>query len=95
MKNADKPASPVLTYEDYECSDGLPAGYSVTKQRVVSHGGLTKREMFAMHAMQGLVSNNIETTKLYLSSTGEDDISVMFAKMSVEFADALLAELDK
>ncbi len=57
--------------------------------------GITKREMFAMHAMQGFASTDIETTKLYLNSTGEDDIGVMFAKMSVEFADALLAELDK
>ena len=95
MKNADMPAMPVSLSEEYQCSDGLPVGHSVTKQRVVYHAGLTKREMIAMHAMQGFASSDVETTRTYLKASGEDDIGVMFAKMSVEFADALLAELDK
>lgn len=81
MKNADSTAMPVLTYEDYQCSEGLPAGYSVTKQRVVNHGGLTKREMFAMHAMQGFLAKGGTVHSI--------------PKMSVAIADALLAELDK
>ena len=50
MKNANSPAMPTLTYEEYKCSEGLPAGYFETKQRTINHNGLTKREMFAMHA---------------------------------------------
>ncbi len=50
MKNSDSPAMPVSFNEEYQCSDGLPAGFSVIKQRTVNHTGLTKREMFAMHA---------------------------------------------
>ena len=95
MKNSDSPAMPVSFNEEYQCSDGLPAGCSVTKKRTVNHTGLTKREMFAMHAMQGFASSEVETTRVYLKASGEDDVGVMFAKMSVEFADALLAELDK
>ena len=53
MKNADSPAMPTLKIEEYKCSEGLPVGCFQTKQRTVNHNGLTKREMFAMHAMQG------------------------------------------
>ena len=54
MKNADSPAMPTLKIEEYKCSEGLPAGCFQTKQRTVNHNGLTKREMFAMHAMPGV-----------------------------------------
>ena len=82
MKNADMPAMPIelIGFGQYGPE---------------CHLGLTKREMFAMHAMQGFASSDVETTRTYLKASGEDDIGVMFAKMSVEFADALLAELDK
>ena len=43
MENANKPAMPVKTVSTY--------GTTTSK-------GLTKREMFAMHAMQGLLSNS-------------------------------------
>ena len=58
MKNADSPAMPTLKIEEYKCSEGLPAGCFQTKQRTVNHNGLTKREMFAMNAMQGILSNS-------------------------------------
>jgi hypothetical protein len=48
--------------------------------------GLTKREMFAMAAMQGICSN--EATPSRLSTFGE------IAQASVTLADALLAALE-
>ncbi len=48
----------------------------------IQHHGLTKREYFAAMAMQGLISGN---------GTHFSDIP----EKSVEFADALLAELEK
>ena len=47
-------------------------------------GGLTKRELFAAMAMQGLLSNN--TQEGYWRE---------FAKRAVDAADALIAELSK
>lgn len=65
-KNPDKPAYPTdIHYE-------RPNKY---------HTGLTKRELFAMAAMQGILA----------SSADRGDQAV--AKMSVKFADALLNEL--
>ena len=58
---------------------------------------LTKREMFAMHAMQGILSNSggvIQGNSL--SGTGWCNSNAQdLAKWSNECADALLAELDK
>jgi hypothetical protein len=47
-------------------------------------GGLTKREMFAMAAMQGLTSSVSEYSKFHELATD-----------AVSIADALLAELEK
>ena len=92
MKNADMPAMPVSLIEfEYQCSDGHVRS---NKARDVRNACLTKREMM-LCMMQGFASSDVETTRTYLKASGEDDIGVMFAKMSVEFADALLAELDK
>ncbi len=49
-------------------------------------GGLTKREAFAMAAMQGIVSSLTEDDCL-----GVEDI----ASWSVKYADALLAKLER
>ena len=71
MKNADMPAMP------------LPLGTETTE----GCQGLTKREMMAMHAMQGI-----------LASGNADDFvvgdEVGFAGFAVSCADALLAELE-
>ena len=60
-------------------------------------GGLTKREMFAMHAMQGILSNsggviqgNNRSGTGWCNSNAQD-----LAKWSIECADALLKELEK
>ncbi len=51
-------------------------------QQIVSHG-LTKREAFAMAAMQGLVANGFS-----VDTAGS-------SQFAVKHADALLAELEK
>ena len=72
MKNADMPAMPVVVTE-----------HTVAEPQC----GLTKREMMAMHAMQGI-----------LASGNADDFvvgdEVGFAGFAVSCADALLAELE-
>ena len=56
-------------------------GRPFSKTETVYNAGLTKREMFAMHAMQGFVAKGTTTS--------------MIPKLSIEVADALLADLDK
>ncbi len=72
MKNGDIPAMP------FECvrtrKYGLPDEW-------VNYGGLTKREMFAMAAMQGLLSD----PNMTLTSS---------VNVAVEAADLLLRRLD-
>lgn len=87
MKNADLPAMP---------QDGdlwaLEIGQCATEAT-----GLTKREMFAMHAMQGLLSNCGGVVQANsMSGTGfcnSDEKSL--AQWSISCADALLEELAK
>ena len=74
-KNGDMPAMPV----DRCDADAIEAGIQV-------FSGLTKREMMAMVAMQGILS----------SLTAEEDLSTReLARCSVADADALLAELER
>ncbi len=54
--------------------------------------GLTKREMFAMAAMQGLIGACWKDVELYESAS---DLLKNIAESSVEHADALLAELER
>ena len=54
------------------------------------HLGLTKREVFAMHAMQGLLSSASDSNGIWTNEGPE-----FIASEAVSFADALLAELDK
>lgn len=54
--------------------------------------GLTKREQFAMAAMQGLLAGVHGDSDLY--DTAPEWVRSI-AEASVEFSDALLAELDK
>ena len=75
MKNADKPAMPQ--------NDAITSNVNILP---VDCLGLTKREMFAMAAMQGILS----------SLTDDSDMSPSeLARCSVRNADALLAELEK
>jgi hypothetical protein len=81
IKNADMPA--------------MPTGQSVGNASVIE-GGLTKREQFAMAAMQGFLSNSDAVVK-YCVTANKHSIRAdgLVAKDSVRFADALLAELEK
>ena len=79
MKNADQPAMPTDSVED----TGAPYF------RQIKSNGLTKREIFAMAAMQGMLANAV---------LGGDFVKYNHEGMmvlAVQKADKLLAELDK
>lgn len=80
MKNADMPAMPQsATDGGYGCNyDEDFGGYVPT--------GLTKREMFAMHAMQGELAGSANHSR-----PEPEDV----ASFAVKCADALLKELEK
>jgi len=73
MNNSEQPASPIFN-SDGECNQ--------------FDRGLTKRERFAMAAMQGLISSGD-------MELAEDGVESFIAECSVKYADALLAELAK
>ena len=76
--NGDLPAMPIKYIDDYGDSNVFR--------------GLSKREQFAMSAMQGLLSGQNGDADLYESAP---DWVRNVSEASVEFADALLAELEK
>ena len=78
MKNADMPASPIIgDWENFkEFIDQIKGGCNY---------GLTKREMFAMHAMQGLCANSIP---------GSHSTPNNLTREAIEYADTLLAALE-
>lgn len=59
--------------------------------------GLSKREMFAIAAMQGLLSNSHYIAKLEdnMQKAIVYDMNAMCAKEAVDMADELLKQLDK
>ena len=80
-KNGDMPAMPI-TYEQAQDADMQ---------------GLTKREMMAMAAMQGILSNGngvIQSSPMSGWSWCNSDEHLL-AQVSVSCADALLAELER
>ena len=81
MKNSDMPAMPIEIngFRQYAPE---------------CHTGLTKREMFAIHAMQGLCGTYFsqETIDFYDSS---EQLVKCLIESSVELADALLVELER
>ena len=82
ISNKDMPAMPTRTYDHSAAMQGL----AVT---VTDQPGLTKREMFAMHAMQGLLAANSGWRN---SNPMTSDIIVNEASY---IADALLEELER
>ena len=63
-----------------------------------SSGGLTKREIFAMSAMQGIMSSEhvLSFCRAYgFAAYDVQDISKEIAASAVKQADALLQELEK
>jgi hypothetical protein len=76
MKNSDMPAMPMLNSSSDAYVLKAPANWA---------HGLTKREIYAMAAMQGLLA----------SLTADDDLSPReLARSAVVNADALLVELE-
>ena len=87
MKNKDMPAMPATVKVDRNPPPG--SGYPTSKD--VACSGLTKREMFAMHAMQNILGRH----NPYESGDFDSSDYKLTAKHAVGLADALLAELDK
>ncbi|AUR89601.1 coil containing protein [Vibrio phage 1.137.O._10N.261.46.B5] len=90
MKNADLPAMPLVN------ENGAPHFACDLAMTDSNCTGLTKREMFAMNAMQGILSNsggviqgNNHTGTGWCNSNAKD-----LARWSLECADALLKELE-
>ena len=81
MKNADMPAMPMgkSARGSYWTAGDLGDGYA---EQCKPAFGLTKREMFAMHCIAQLLPS--------LRSHSPREC----AKLAIEFADALLAELE-
>lgn len=77
MKNADMPAMPVVT--------GKRVG-NVEKSNCEA-SGLTKREMFAIHAMQAIISAPSDKFNPRSASVA--------AQYAIELAEAMLEELDR
>ena len=75
MKNADLPAMPFVELD--------------SARSIVT--GLTKREMFAMHSMQGILSHPDVKPSI---GVGAELFESYVAEMSVKMADALLSALD-
>ncbi len=86
MKNADLPAMPI-TLNEVSCAFVNEVGDNAKKIF-----GLTKREMFAMAAMQGLLSGTDGDSALFDNAP---EWVRNIAEASVEFSDALLAELER
>ena len=84
MKNADMPAMPCG--ESYKTQQSYGGDWVECKKGAL-YNGLTKREMFAMAAMQGILASLTNDT---------DDISPEnLARSAIRNADALLAELER
>ena len=81
MKNADMPAMPVIDEEQSFPVDMERYGSKEATLRFAF--GMTKREMMAMHVASGLISS------------GYDATFEQTARLSVNYADALLVELEK
>ena len=84
MNNSDMPANSTTL----EVSNRYEEGYY---DKVAL--GLTKREAFAMAAMQGLLANSHIAD--VLTSGLKIDVEAVLTSSSVRYADALLKELEK
>ena len=84
MKNANMPAMPCEVTEQYHINPVIaPDGTSMPtlRERKVMGGGMTKREMMAMHMMASIITQGAPTF-------------IHAAEDAVNAADALLSELE-
>ena len=83
MKNANMPAMPCEVVEQYLIDESqAPKGAPTLRERKVMGGGMTKREIMAMHMMSQLMMS--ERLGSYEEQAG----------YAIKAADALLAELE-
>lgn len=83
--NGNLPAMPCEVVEQYHIdASQVPCGAPTLRERKVMSVGMTKREMMAMHMMSGIIADPEITAS-------ESEV----ARVSVRFADALLAELER
>ena len=82
--NGNLPAMPCEVVEQYHIdASQVPSGAPTLRERKVMSGGMTKREMMAMHIMQGMIScENFNPPR-------EEA-----AQLAVGMTDALLSELE-
>lgn len=87
IKNGDLPAMPVMDESTQEQYNGV-----LNIRHSVMSYGLTKREQFAMAAMQGLCA---DIGKVYDFCPNGESLDSYLARQAVSVADALLAELER
>jgi len=83
----NEPAMPIYSAE------GLPSYTSMMNKGNPEATGLTIRQQFAMAAMQGALSNSIDTNGLYELPSAMRPVEI--ANWAVLCADALINELNK
>lgn len=88
MKNAEMPAMPT----SFEIADLGFVGVGNVADAIKFNSGLTKREMFAMHAMQAMLTSEFAVNFNGDSLPDENDT---LCKRAVHYADELLKELEK
>lgn len=96
MKNADMPANPVKGCDNalFNLKDGL-IDSNYLKQGQFSIG-LTKREAFAMAAMQGLMANShLADVLTSIDRVSDRSAQEVLIHTSVTCADDLLKELEE
>lgn len=83
MKNANMPAMPCEVVEQYNVdASQVPSGAPTLRERKVMSGGMTKREMMAMHMMASIITQGAPAF-------------IHAAEDAVNAADALLEELER
>ena len=83
MKNANMPAMPCEVVEQYHIdASQAPKGAPTLRERKVMSGGMTKREMMAMHIASGFAAD-------------KEVSPCNIANLAIAVADALLAELGR
>ena len=88
--NGNMPAMPCEVVEQYRIdASQVPCGAPTLRESKVMRGGMTKREMMAMHAMVGLLSCGKQYDIRHKSRGSQ------LVEDAVFYADALLDELER
>ena len=83
INNGNMPAMPSEVVEQYHIDESqAPKGAPTLRERKVMGGGMTKREMMAMHVMASIITQG-------------SPAFIHAAEDAVNAADALLAELER